>query len=161
MNQQVSKNKVVQFTYTIVDETGNVIEQIDKPVQYIHGTNSAGLVKTVENVMEGANVGDTVEAEVPPSESFGDHDPELILIEDIKNVPPQFQVVGTEVEMTNDKGENKPFVITKIEDNKVTIDGNHPLAGKTTRFIVSIVGIRDATIEEITTGVISGSVAMH
>ena len=160
-DQRVSRNKVVQFTYSISDEDGNVIEQVDLPVQYVHGASDMGLIERVERALDGARVGDKVEAQVPPAEGFGEFDPSLTFDDDIENVPPQFRKVGTKVEMANDEGETKEFVITKIENDKVTIDGNHPLAGKTAKFHVSVISIREATEDEIKNGVTNDNVPMH
>ncbi len=160
-DQRISRNKVVQFTYTICDDDGNVVEQVDLPVQYVHGASSMGLIERVERALDGARVGDKVEAAVPPAEGFGEHDPDLTFEDDIDNVPPQFRKVGTKVEMANDEGETKEFVITKIDDKKVTIDGNHPLAGKTAKFTVTVLSVRDATADEIKNGVSNDNVPMH
>ncbi len=160
-DQRVSRNKVVQFTYTIADEDGNVVEQVDLPVQYVHGAGDMGLIERVEKALDGARVGDKVEAQVPPAEGFGEFDPSLSFVDDIENVPPQFRKVGTKVEMANDSGETKEFVITKIENDKVTIDGNHQLAGKMAKFVVTVLSIRDATADEIKNGVTNDNVPMH
>ena len=160
-DQRISRNKVVQFTYTISDDNGNVIEQVDLPVQYVHGAGSMGLIDSVEQALNGARVGDKVEAQVPPAQGFGEYDPNLTVVDDIDNVPPQFRKIGMKVEMANDAGETKEFTITKIEDGKVTIDGNHPLAGKTAKFTVSVLSIREATPDEIKNGVSNDNVPMH
>jgi len=148
-NQTVSKNKVVQFTYIIKDEQGNIIEQIDAPVQYMHGAGTVGLIEVVEKPLTDAKVGDTVEIKVLPKDSFGEPNPSLVFNDDLKNIPPEYQKIGSKVELTNDKGDKKEFTITKIEGEKVTFDGNHPLAGTTVLFIVTIVSIRDASLEEL------------
>jgi len=150
--ERVSRNKLVQFTYSISDGEGNIVEQVDLPVSYVHGASSMGLIESVERALNGCKVDDRIEVDVPPSEGFGEHDPDLTFADDIDNVPPQFRKLGTQVEMANDAGETKTFVVTKIEDDKLTLDGNHPLAGKTAKFSVKVVSIRDATPEEIRNG---------
>ena len=160
-DQRISLNKVVQFTYSISDEDGNIVEQVDLPVQYVHGASNMGLIEPVERALNGARVGDRVEAQVSPSEGFGELDPSLCFVDDIENVPPQFRQVGMKVEMANDAGETKEFTITKIENDKVTIDGNHPLAGKVAKFLVSVLSIREATADEIKNGVTNDNVPMH
>lgn len=152
-DQRIRRNKVVQFTYTIADDQDNVIEQVDLPVNYVHGASAMGLIESVESALEGSRVGDKVEVSVPPADGFGEHDPELTFTDDLDNVPPQFRHVGAQVEMMNDAGETKAFVVTKIENGQLTVDGNHPLAGKTARFTIKIVSIRDATAEEIRNGI--------
>ncbi len=160
-DQRISRNKAVQFTYTISDDQGNVVEQVDLPVNYVHGGGSMGLIERVERALEGCQAGDTIEVDVPPSEGFGEYDPELTFADDIDNVPPQFRQVGAQVEMANDAGETKTFVVTKIENGKLTVDGNHPLAGKTAKFAVKILSVRDATPEEIQQGIDNPNVKLH
>lgn len=160
-DQRISRNKVVQFTYSISDEDGNIVEQVDLPVKYVHGASDMGLIRPVERALEGCRVGDKIEVDVPPSEGFGEIDPSLSFSDDLDNVPPQFRQVGAQVEMANDAGETKTFVVTHIEDGKLTVDGNHPLAGKTAKFSVTVLDIRDATPEEILNGVTNPNVSIH
>jgi len=160
-DQRIARNKVVQFTYTIADDNGNIVEQVDLPVKYVHGAGKMGLIESIEKAMEGCSSGDKVTAQVPPAEGFGEYDDSMIFEDDISNVPPQFQKVGCKVEMANDGGETKEFTVTKIKDGKVTIDGNHPLAGKTAFFTVTIVSIRDATEDEILNGIENPDIPVH
>ncbi len=159
--QRISRNKAVQFTYSIADSDGNIIEQVDLPVNYVHGASHMGLIERVERALEGCQAGDTVEVDVPPSEGFGEIDPDLNFTDDIDNVPPQFRQVGARVEMANDAGETKTFIVTRIENGKLTVDGNHPLAGQTARFTVKVLDVRDATSEEIANGISNPNVSIH
>ena len=85
---------------------------------------------------------------------WGPHDPGLTYTDDIENIPPQFRQLGAEVSMQNDAGEMKTFYVTRIEDGQLTVDGNHPLAGKPLIVKVSILEVRDALPgEENTSGV--------
>ena len=160
-SQKICRNKAVQFTYTILDDAGNVVEQVDLPVNYVHGASSMGLIERVERAMEGCVVGQSIEVDIPPSEGFGEYDSDLTFTDDIDNVPPQFRKVGAEVEMANGEGESKTFVVSKIEDDKLTVDGNHPLAGKTAKFKVKVLDVRDATAEEIRNGISNPNVSIH
>lgn len=159
--QQIRKNKAVQFTYTISDDEGNVIEQVDLPVNYVHGASNMGLIERVERALEGHVKGDTIVVEVPPAEGFGEFDADLTFSDDLENVPPQFRTVGAQVEMANDAGETKSFVVSKIENGKLTLDGNHPLAGKTAKFSVNILDVREATVDEIRDGMDNPNVSIH
>lgn len=160
-SQRISKNKAVQFTYSIADDQGNIVEQVDLPVNYVHGASHMGLIERVERALEGCQAGDTIEVDVPPAEGFGEIDPDLSFTDDIENVPPQFRQVGAQVEMANDAGETKTFIVTKIEDGKLTVDGNHPLAGRTARFTVNVLDVRDATEDEIQHGISNPNVSIH
>jgi FKBP-type peptidyl-prolyl cis-trans isomerase SlyD len=148
----VEQNKVVSFVYTIVDTDGTLLEQPDIPISYVHG-GQHDLFEKVEQVLDGAVVGDTVEVQLTAEEGFGAPDPELTYTDSIENVPDKFRRIGAEVEMKNDKGDSKKFIVTRIEDGKLTVDGNHPLAGKTIIFRISVTDIRAATPEEQANGV--------
>ncbi len=149
---RVGPNKVVSITYRILDEDGTLLEQVDLPVSYVHGGRS-NLIEKVERALDGHAVGDEVEVTLTPTEGFGEHDPSLTYTDDLENVPEQFRKVGAQVEMQNDRGEVKTFVVSRIENGKLTVDGNHPLAGKHLKFILKIDAVRDATEEELRDGV--------
>jgi FKBP-type peptidyl-prolyl cis-trans isomerase SlyD len=149
--QKIGRNKTVHVTYVILDESGKVFEQYDMPVGYVHGANS-GLFEKIEVALEGRVAGDKIEVTLNPREGFGDHHPELTFTDDIDNVPPEFRYMGAEVEFENDKGEAMKFFVTKIENGKLTIDANHPMAGQTVTFVVNVVSVNDATPSEIASG---------
>ena len=85
-------------------------------------------------------------------DAFGKKADELIITDDINNVPVEYRHIGAAVTMQNDKGGTKDFIVSSIEDGKLTIDGNHPLAGKDIIFYVEVLSIRDATADEIIEG---------
>lgn len=147
--QIIQKNKHVMFSYTILDaDTGDVLEQVETPMDYVHGGEQR-MFEKVEKAIEGAGIGDEIEVTLSPDDTFGESDPELIFTDSIDNVAPQFHRMGAEVEFQNDDGEIKSFTVTKIEDGMLTIDGNSPLVGKNLTFRVIIHDIRDASENEI------------
>ena len=150
--QIVTRDKVVSFTYSIQDDQGNIMEQSDLPISYVHGGKN-DLFEKIEQSLEGCHAGAVVPVSMTPEEGFGPHDASLTYIDDIENVPPEFRRVGAEVEMMNDQGEARKFIVTQIENGKLTVDGNHPLAGKTITFNIQVIDIRDATPAEIAEGV--------
>ncbi|MFN3752029.1 MAG: peptidylprolyl isomerase [Thiobacillus sp.] len=147
----VTRNKLVYITYSILDARGMVVEQHDIPVGYVHGANS-GILPAIEAAVDGRKVGDRVEITLSPEEGYGERDESLVFVDDIENVPPQFRRVGAEVLFENEAGETKPFYVTRIEDGKVTVDGNPSLAGQSVTCLVNVMDIRDATAEEIRNG---------
>lgn len=149
--EQISKHKTVHITYSITDGLGNVFEQMDMPIGYVHRADS-GIFEKVEDALEGCVAGDHLEVELSPDEGFGAHQPELTFTDDIDNVPSEFRRLGAEVEFTNDRDEKVMFRVTHIADGKLTVDGNHPMAGQTVTFKVDVVSVRDATPEEIRNG---------
>lgn len=140
----IKPGKFVSLTYSISDSEGKTLEHNDLPVSYIHGGEQE-LIGGMDRAVSGKAAGDAVEVVVPPAQGFGAHDPDLTFTDDIANVPEQFRYVGAEVQMQNEAGEVKSFFVTTIEDGKLTVDGNHPMAGKTLKVKVKIVEVRDAT----------------
>lgn len=151
--QCVEKNKVVTFTYIIMDESGSVQEQSDIPMSYLHGGDDRIFPK-VMSAMEGAKEGQQIEIILPPEEGFGEYNPEITFSDKIENVPPEFQQVGAEAEFKNDAGETMTMTVVSVDNGEVKLDGNHPFAGKTMTFKVTIKAIRDAAEEEIRTGTV-------
>jgi FKBP-type peptidyl-prolyl cis-trans isomerase SlyD len=149
--EKVARNKVVYVTYSIIDQSGNVFEQSDVPVGYVHGGNSP-LFEKIEKTLDGHRVGDQVEVSLNPSEGFGPHDPNLTFTDDIENVPHEFRRIGAEVELQNEQGESMMFRVSRISDGKLTVDANHALAGQTVKFVVNVANIRDASMDEIVNG---------
>ena len=148
MSDTISHNKLVTITYAIQNELGKTIEQNNLPVSYVHGAGSE-LLPVLEKSLEGKQAGDCVEVMVPPADGFGKHDPELVLTDYVNNVPPEYRKVGAQAEFKSEDGEVTMFTVLKVGRKKITMDGNHPLAGKIVKFIVNIQEVRDATEEEI------------
>lgn len=148
MSERIAPAKLVTLTYRITDTEDRVLEQNDVPVSYLHGGYS-DLFEKVERALEGKAAGDVVEVTLSPDEGFGEHDPNLTFTDDLDNVPPEFRRVGAEVEMQNEAGEARTFIVTRIENGRLTVDCNHPFAGKTVRFRIEIQSVRDATPEEL------------
>ncbi|RKZ63303.1 MAG: peptidylprolyl isomerase [Gammaproteobacteria bacterium] len=152
MSDKITKNKFVSLVYTITDDENNILERIDIPIQHIQGVQSQ-VIEKIEIALDGHQVDDLVHVSLSPEEGFGAHQPELTFSDDINNVPPQFHTIGAEVEFQNDQGENKIFRVTAIEDGKLTVDGNHPFAGKTITYNITVKEVRDATESELKNGV--------
>ncbi|MDE0948747.1 MAG: peptidylprolyl isomerase [Candidatus Thioglobus sp.] len=152
MSETISINKFVELTYRIIDQSnGEVIEQVEEPLGYVQGDNSL-LFNQVTKELEGKCIGDEVEILLKAEDAFGKKADELLFTDDINNVPPEYRFIGASVTMQNDTGGTKDFIVSSIEDGKLTIDGNHPLAGKDIIFYVEILSIRDATADEIIEG---------
>ncbi len=147
-DQAITNGKLVSLTYSISDESGQVLEQSDLPVTYIHGGQNE-LIGGMDKAVAGKRAGDKVELKVKSDQGFGPHDPDLTFTDATDNVPPQFRHVGAEVQMQNESGEIKTFYVTKIENDQLTVDGNHRLAGKDLRVKVQIKEVRDPTEQEL------------
>jgi len=145
----VAAGKLVTLTYSISDERTGLLEQNDLPVSYIPG-GAVELVGGMDQMIDGRRAGEEVEFTVTPEHGFGDHDPSLTFTDAIENVPPEFRFVGAEVQMESESGEVRTFYVTRIENGRLTVDGNHPFAGKTLKVRVRIIEVREPTADELT-----------
>ena len=151
MDKKVEHQKVVTFVYTIQDDDGSTLEQSDIPLSYLHGVDGK-MYEKVEMAMTGKRVGDEIRVVLSPEEGFGIPDPELTYSDAIENVPSEFRQIGAEAEFEDPEGERITMFVTKIENGQITLDGNHPFAGKTVTFVIKITNIRDASQDEIGRG---------
>ena len=147
----VTKNRVVSLIYAVRNQKGELFEYRDLPVSYVHGSG-VDLFPKIEAALEGRAIGDRVVVELSPADAFGEHDPKLTFTDDIDNAPPELRHVGAEFEAQSAKGESIVLVVTRVEADKITVDANHPLAGQTITFEVTVQDIREATPEEIRNG---------
>ena len=115
----------------------------------------------IERELEGLAVGESVEVTLAADEAFGQPNPDLTYTDAIENVPPEFRQVGAEATFQNERGETRTMTVTRVADGQVVLDGNHPLAGKTITFHVTVADNRDATPAEIASGTPEGSLALH
>lgn len=152
MSDFIEESKYVELIYKVVDKkTGNVFSNIEYPVGYVHGANDV-LTKDVLNELEGRQQGDIIEINVDVDKLYGPRDESLVFIDKIENVPQEYRKMGTKVVMENKDGQPKDFLVTKVDDKTVTIDGNNPLCGRDVKFVLEITLVRDATIEEMEAG---------
>jgi FKBP-type peptidyl-prolyl cis-trans isomerase SlyD len=152
-DQIIEPGKYVALTYVIEDDEGRIVEQQDMALGFVYGSDTE-LIGGMDKAVAGKKTGDHVTVNVSPEQGFGDHDPGLTFVDAIDNVPPQFRHVGAEVQMQNDAGETTSFFVTRVENGQVTIDANHPLAGKDVTVKVTITEVRDARPgEDLTSGI--------
>jgi FKBP-type peptidyl-prolyl cis-trans isomerase SlyD len=156
MNQQiedaVADNKYVELMYKVIDKkTGSVLTEVEYPIGYVHGVNEA-LAPAVTAALEGRLAGDVIEVPIDCNELYGPRDESLVIIESIQNVPEEYREVGMSILMENEKGQTKTFIVTRVDEKSVTIDGNNPLCGREVIFRLEIKDVRDATEEEMEFG---------
>jgi FKBP-type peptidyl-prolyl cis-trans isomerase SlyD len=148
----VADGKYVELMYKVIDKkTGNILTEVEFPIGYVHGVNEA-LAPAVTAELEGRLAGDVIEVPIDCNELFGPRDESLVIIESIENVPEEYREVGTSILMENEKGDTKTFIVTRVDEKSVTIDGNNPLCGREVIFRLEIKEVRDATEEEMEFG---------
>ena len=118
---------------------------------YVHGHNEI-LAPSVHKELEGRSAGDVIEVPIDGNQIFGPRDESLVFTDRIENVPEEYRQVGGSILMENDKGQTRSFVVTWMDDEKLTVDGNNPLCGREVVFTLEILSVRDATDEETRVG---------
>lgn len=152
MPQKIANGKVVGFTYTLKDDQGQTVDQSQpqQPFEYLHGHQN--IVSGLEKQLDGMEEGEERKVEVAPEEGYGVFDESLVFRVPAANFPQdvdlkpgmQFQSEGPQGAMV--------VTVTEVQDDVVTVDGNHPLAGQRLHFDVKIDSIREATEQELQHG---------
>ncbi|MGD8556830.1 MAG: peptidylprolyl isomerase [Chromatiales bacterium] len=151
-NDIITNGKYVELKYKVIDaKTDSVLTEVEYPLGYVHGINEV-LAPSVMQELEGKKAGETIEVPIDCNQLYGPRDETLVINENIHNVPEEYREVGTSILMENDKGQVKTFIVTRIAEDIITIDGNNPLCGREVIFKLDILTVRDATDEEIQAG---------
>ena len=144
---KIQKDTVVSVRYKVAEPTGRLIEESKSPMVYLHGGYDNTLPK-IEEALEGKEAGHEVTLQLEPKDAFGERDEALVRTIPRSEFPPGVKV-GGQLEGRTDAGEPHVFHVTKIKGQEVHLDGNHPLAGKTLKFVLKVTGVRAATPVEI------------
>jgi FKBP-type peptidyl-prolyl cis-trans isomerase SlyD len=145
---QITPDTIVSLDYELFDTAGELIEKSRSPISYLHG-GYGGMFPLVEESLAGKAKGEGVEVRLEPDEAFGDYDEELVRLEPRASFPAELQV-GMQFEGRAEGSDHaRIFTVTDITEEKVVVDGNHPLAGRSVVFACTIASVRPATPEEI------------
>ena len=159
---QIGKNSVVTLNYRLSDTDGKVLEESQQAVSYLHG-GYHGIFPQVEEALEGRNTGYQCQVRLNPEDAFGEYDADLVRVEP-RNLFPSNVSVGMQFEgQAEDDGEDEftLYTVTDVTDEKVIVDGNHPLADKVLDFTCTVIEVRAATSEELTHGHVHGEGGHH
>ncbi len=152
MTDTIQHGKYVELKYRVVDaKTGNVLTAVDFPLGYVHGVNDV-LSSQVMAELEGKAVGETLSVELDCKTLFGPRDESLVVTDLVENVPEEYREVGTSILMENDRGEAMTFLVTRVDEKTLTIDGNNPLCGRDVVFELEVLTVRDPTEAEVAAG---------
>lgn len=152
MPDTIQNHTFVELSYRVVDkQTGTVLSTVEFPLGYVHGANDV-LSEQVQAELQGKRVGDTIDLPIDCDKLYGPRDESLVFVDQIENVPEEYREVGITITMENSKGEPRDFVVTRVDDQTVTVDGNNPLCGRDVIFTLEVLTVRDATDEEIDIG---------
>ena len=152
MTECIQTNKFVELRYKTIDKkTGDVLTLVEYPIGYVHGANDTLSPEVIEG-LEGKSVGEFIEVPIDVEKLYGPRDETMVFTDHIENVPEEYREVGLTITMEDSKGKPKNFIVTRVDEKSVTIDGNNPLCGRDVIFRLEILTIRDATEEEIEIG---------
>ncbi|MGC2457172.1 MAG: peptidylprolyl isomerase [Gallionellaceae bacterium] len=150
---KILKNTVVSLLYELSDGDGLLLEKSNDPVSYLHGGYD-GIFPAVEEALQGKEVGAQFNVTMGPEEAFGEYEHELVRVEP-RSLFPENVGIGMRFEGGTEGASDDDFMlftVVDITDDEVTVDGNHPLAGKTLNFVGTVTEVRSATPEELTHG---------
>jgi FKBP-type peptidyl-prolyl cis-trans isomerase SlyD len=162
MNMQVVKNSVVTLDYSVTDPDGTLVDAGHEPLVYLHGGYD-DIFPMIEEAVQEKKVGESVIVKMQPDDAFGEYDAELIQVEPRKDFPKELQV-GMQFEGVPNGDEEEDILIyrvTEIADDKVVLDGNHPLAGMALVFTCTVTAVRPASADEIEHGHIHDADCEH
>jgi len=152
MSESIHEGKFVELTYKVTDrESGHVLTRVEFPLGYVHGHNEI-LAPSVHRELEGKSAGDVIEVPIDGNQIFGPRNESLVFSDHIENVPEEYRQIGTSILMESDKGQTRSFIVTRMDDETLTLDGNNPLCGREVVFTLEILTVRDATDEETRVG---------
>lgn len=152
MTLMIGKNSVVAINYTLTNDAGEVMDSSEgrDPLTYLHGAHN--LIPGLEKQLEGKTAGASFKATIAPADGYGESDPAMIqtlpreMFRGVDNIE-----VGMGFTAQGPQGQQN-IMVTAINGDEVTVDGNHPMAGKTLHFAVEVISVREATAEEIDHG---------
>lgn len=148
----IEDDKFVELTYKVTDvKSGQVLSAVEFPLGYVHGRNAV-LASAVHKELEGKCVGDVIEVPIDCNELYGPRDEGLVFTDSIENVPLEYREIGTTILMEGENGDVRKFIVTRMDDKTLTVDGNNPLCGRNVVFTLEVLAVRDATEDEIEAG---------
>ncbi|HTT39388.1 MAG TPA: hypothetical protein VMH32_17175 [Burkholderiales bacterium] len=152
MSEVIRGGKFVELAYKVTDrKSGHVLTRVEFPLGYVHGYNEI-LAPSVHRELEGKSAGDVIEVTIDGNQIFGPRDESLVFSDPIENVPEEYRQVGTSILMENERGQTRSFLVTHVDDETLTVDGNNPLCGRDVVFTLEILTVRDATDAETRAG---------
>ncbi len=150
---KIVKNTVVSVQYKLSDAQGNLIEESTDPMVYLHGGYD-GTFPKIEEALDGRDEEFEIQLQLEPDDAFGEYDAELVKIESRKHFP-EVLAVGMQFEGIPDQQDDEDaliYTVTDVAEDKVVLDGNHPLAGMALRFWLKVLAVREATADEVEHG---------
>ncbi len=152
MSETIEDGKYVELKYQVIDrKTDEVLVAVEFPLGYVHGVGDI-LLPSVTEELEGKAAGHLIEVPFNGDHIYGPRDESLVFTDLLTNVPEEYRELGMTVHAENENGDKRSFIVTRIDDETLTLDGNHPLCGRDVIFKLEILTVREATEEELEAG---------
>jgi FKBP-type peptidyl-prolyl cis-trans isomerase SlyD len=148
---EISQDRVVRLGFRVKDLGNGELLQYGNDLVYLHG-GYGGAFPKVELAMEGRLVGDCVTLRLSPEEGYGKRRPELVLTLPSDGFADHAPVPGDAVDGQLPDGRSVTFTVSAVGDDKITLDGNHPFAGRDLQFVFEVLDVRDSTDAERAAG---------
>ncbi len=158
---EISTGKVVSIDYTLTDDNQHTIDSSEggDPLTYLHGVGQ--LIRGLEKELEGKKAGDSLQVTIAPADGYGERDTAKTQVVPRKAIEGVGDLqIGMQLQASNGHG-HQVVTIAKIDGDEVTLDANHPLAGTTLHFDVTVRDVRAATEEELDHGHVHGPGGHH
>ncbi len=158
----LKNNQVVTINFTLKDEDGNTIEATTKeqPFSFISGNQQ--ILPELENNVSEMLIGSKRTVVLEPEQAYGIYSDTSLQTVKRSDFPDDVKLeIGMGFVADTPDGRQLPFVIKNIEDENITVDFNHPLAGHTLTFEVELLGLREASSEELAHGHVHGAGGHH
>lgn len=141
---KISAGKLVSFHYILKNEDGEEIESTDKesPFEYLHGADQ--IITGLENALEGLEKGDKKKVKVSPEDGYGLRDEEAFVEVPKEHVPEDAHEIGAQLQTVAENGDVLWPTVVEIDEDSIVLDFNHPLAGQTLVFEVTVVNVADS-----------------
>lgn len=157
---RIEKNTVVTLNYRMLNREGQIVEETETPISYLHGGYD-GIFPLVEEALHEKEVGHSLSILMEPEDAFGEYDAELMRIEP-RSAFPENVAVGMQFEGGEEGSDDiMIYTVTDVTEDIVVVDGNHPYAGMTLQFECTVIDVRSATTEELVHGHVHGPYGHH
>jgi FKBP-type peptidyl-prolyl cis-trans isomerase SlyD len=158
---KIAQNSVVTFDYTLTDSEGNILDTSEGHDSFAYIQGQGQIIPGLESAMEGRSSGDSFEITIQPENAYGQYNEDLVAAIPRDQFDSSLEIKPGMQFNAEREGQMYTLTVVEVENDKVIVDGNHPLAGYVLNFKVAVKGVRDATPEELDHGHVHGPGGHH
>lgn len=158
---QIANDKVVTINYILRNDDKEILDSAQEgDFAYLHGAEN--IIAGLEQALDGKSVNDELTVSIAPAEAYGERNPEMTQVVPKEMFGAEGDIeVGQQFQAASPDGQEIVVTVVAIDDENITVDGNHPLAGVTLHFEVKVIDVRDASAEELEHGHVHGPDGHH